>query len=391
MNRSIVSLAALCCCLGCREAPRHAASASRDSAGIRILESLSDPPARNGVSLVAVPLTGPLPEFGDIVDVAIVRGGVAVLDVTEPHVVVLDSTGTAVSRFGGSGSGPGEFRATGLTDILVLGDTALVVPDAATQRVTLFGLDGAILQTLPVPANDGFLLDWQAISSDRMIARRLSVPQRIELFDVAAAAFEEMSDLAILSLPTSAGPLQALPLWCRLSDGRLVIGRSDEYSLRILDDGRTTGLLRGAAEARPLTESDHQHIEDLLQQSLSRRFGGAVDPALVQRLLVVNPTPEHAPLIARVRCSGDEVWVQRALPVSAMDVHILRVGSTSGWGNSIWDVFDLDAGTVERVDLPAGTQLTRITDRMIAGYTTDEYDRQTPALWARDRRIDRGD
>lgn len=77
------------------------------------------------------------------------------------------------------------------------------------------------------------------------------------------------------------------------------------------------------------------------------------------------------------------MWVQRALAVGAMGEDVLRVGSTQGWGSEVWDVFDLEARTLRQAVFPAGTQVTRVTDGMVTGYTQDEYGRKAPARWIR--------
>lgn len=371
--------------VGCREAPGAAPFVVRDSAGIRIMERTpaAEPPDR--IELVAVPFSADLPEFGDILDVALAPDDrVVVLDPLGPHVVVLDSTGTELGRFGGDGAGPGEFRAAGLTELVVLGDV-VAVPDIMGQRVTLFTLDGRVLQTVAVPVAAGLAVDWLGEGDDRMVFRRVSVPQRLEMLTLGSPGFDVLTDLSSLSLPPQLGPLTPLPVWCRLPDDRLVLGRTDRYSLQVLDGGVVTSVLRGESEERPITEDDWQHLQELLAQSLARRLGQEVAPDRVRQLLEQTPPPTQAPQLAELRCSSEgEIWVQRTLPVPEMGEDILRVGSTEGWGASHWDVFHPEGETLRSVELPSGSQLTRVTDHVLVGYTTDEYGRKSPARWRRD-------
>ena len=383
-HRLVTAAVVLATCVGCRDAPQTSSVVVRDSSSVHIVEATPGLHAPNPLEVSAAPFSAQLPEFGDILDVALAPGGrVLVLDPLGPDVVVLDSTGVERVRFGGDGDGPGEFRAAGLTELVVLGDT-VAVPDIMGQRVTLFDLGGRVLDVLPVDVSDGLTVDWRRGGRDRMILRRVSSPQRLEVLSLADRGIESLVDLSSLSLPSEAGPLMPLPVWCRLDEGRLVVGRTDAYSLRVTDGDATTAILRGHAEERSLSEADVAHLGELLQVSLSHRFGRDVDPERVRQLLERTPLPKQAPRIAGLRCVGNsEVWVQRALPVAEMDVDILRVGSTAGWGSSVWDVFDVQAGTLRRVDLPAGTHVTRVTQDMVVGYTQDEYGRKTPARWVR--------
>ena len=370
--------------VSCRDAPRTSQALVRDSSSVRIVEATPGLPSPDRLELSEAPFSAQLPEFGDILDVALAPDGrVLVLDPLGPEVMVLDSTGAERARFGGDGDGPGEFRAAGLTELVVLGDT-VAVPDVMGQRLTLFDLEGRVLDIVPVAVSDGLAVDWRSAGSDGLMLRRVSSPQRLEVLSLVERRFETQVDLSLLSLPSEAGPLTPLPLWCRRDDGRLVVGRTDEYSLRVTDREATTAIVRGNVGERLLSEVDITHLGELLRTSLARRLGGEVDPERVRQLLERTPLPKEAPRIAGLRCVGRaEVWVQRALSVAEMGVDVLRVGSTAGWGSSVWDVFDLEAGTLRQVELPAGAQVTRVTQDMVVGYTQDEYGRRTPARWIR--------
>ncbi len=383
MKPSLAVPLALICCLGCRSDARVSSLVVRDSAGIRIFETVESVTARDRVALAGVPFSAGLPDFGDIIDVAPGRqGNLVVLDALAPHIVVLDSAGAERARFGGDGEGPGEFWASGLTDLVVLGDT-VAVPDLLNQRISLFDLGGAVLGSVPVSVAEGLTLDWRR-AGDRLVVRRVSTPQRIETLSLVDPGFETLMDLGSLALPSAAGPLAALPGWCRLADGRLVVGRTDQYLLKVTDRGAVTTILDGGAREQALSEGDAAHIGELLRRSLSRRLGSDVAPERIRQLLDQTPLPEHAPLVSAVRCVGSrEVWVQRALAVGAMGEDVLRVGSTQGWGSEVWDVFDLEARTLRQAVFPAGTQVTRVTDGMVTGYTQDEYGRKAPARWIR--------
>lgn len=359
--------------------------AVRDSAGVRVLMAGSTQSHADTLRLVARPFSKKLPDFGDIRDVAMGPAGrLVVLDPTGPEVVVLDSIGAEESRFGGDGDGPGEFRAAGLTDLVVTGDT-IVVPDLAAQRVTLFSMRGQVLSTVPVEVSDGLPLEWRLGPKGSLLFRRMTTPQRLETLSIGEQPrFSIFQDLKRLSLPSAAGPLMPLPVWCAFGDGRLALGRTDKYRVEILEGDVTQTMVESDAGTRPLSDADKQHLQALLTESISRRFGRTPSPEQVKGLLDRTPLPDEEPSLASVRCVGtSELWVQRALPVAEMDGEILRVGAVTGWGSPDWDVFDVRSAERRAVRMPAGTQITRVTGQAVVGFQADAYGRKVPVRWTR--------
>lgn len=92
--------------------------------------------------------------FGRIVGVAVGdRGSVFALDAQERQVIVIDSAGTVVSRFGRRGDGPGEFIAP--VGIAVHGGRVRVF-DASSWRVSEFSASGELLGTHAPPRQGQF-------------------------------------------------------------------------------------------------------------------------------------------------------------------------------------------------------------------------------------------
>ena len=136
--------------------------------------------------------------------------------------------------------------------------------------------------------------------------------------------------------------------------------------------------------ARPLSDADKQHIQSLLTESISRRFGRTPSPEQVKGLLERTPLPDKEPSLASMRCVGsDELWVERALPVADMGAEVLRVGITAGWGSPEWDVFDLLSAAQHAVHVPSGAQVTRVTSGVVVGFQADAYGRKEPVRWVR--------
>lgn len=380
-----------CACLvlvgafGCGRTSEPKRVTARDSAGVRILEVGAVTEPGDTIQLQPRRFSARLPDFGDIRDVAIgPKGDVVVLDPMGPDVVVLDSTGAETAHFGGEGAGPGEFRRAGLTTVVVRGDT-VAVPDVLEQRLTLFRIDGRVLSVVPLDVAKGLPVDWQASPDGGFVFRRVSSPQRLERLSLGGKPRStEFRDLGPMSLPSASGPLTALPVWCLFADGRLALGRTDRYAIRVADGDRTTSIVESQAASRPLSDPDKQHLQALLTESISRRSGRKPDPALVKGLLERTPVPTDGPNIASLRCVGaGELWVQRALPVAEMGLDILRVGVTEGWGSTTWDVFDLRSEEQHTVQVPAGAQITRVENGIVVGFVADEYGRKEPMRWIR--------
>lgn len=76
-------------------------------------------------------------------------------DRTTVHVLTLSRGGLAdTTTFGGRGAGPGEFQ--DVTAIGVVGQDTIGVYDDRLERLTLFGFDGSLLDTRPVPGHPDY-------------------------------------------------------------------------------------------------------------------------------------------------------------------------------------------------------------------------------------------
>jgi hypothetical protein len=368
----------------CEPGSQASVVAVHDSLGVTIVQLPSDGSAIPELELAREPFGEQVPEFGSIVDVAIAPGGgVVVLDGLGSSVVVLSASGAVTARFGREGAGPGELRGPGLTEIVMLGDT-IAVPDVLSQRVTLFGPLGEVLEVISLDFGDGLTLDWQAHDGGGLAFRRAASPPRLEVLSPPESTTRVLHTFAGPSAPPGAGPLTPLPVWCQLASGSLATGRTDRYELAVVTDPNvTTHLLRGGPSPRALQDADLEHISSLARASISRRAGADVDPELIRRMLEQMVLPDEAPLVAKVLCSGSEVWVQHSRLVQEMSEDILRVGTTNGWGSGTWDVIDVVSGSVHRVRFSEPTQITRVSGALVVGVIVDEFGRAIPARWLR--------
>ena len=353
----------------------------RDSAGITLIDlAAAELLGRAPAELAEQPLPGTQPEFGDVADVAPGPDGrMIVLDPLGPSVVVLDSTGAEVSRFGRDGNGPGEFRGAGVSNVVSSADS-IYVPDLINQRLTVFDHEGTVLRSRALDLSSGLLLDWRAAPAGGMQFRRMSEPQRIEwLRDDSATV---LASLQSLNVPASAGPLAAIPVWCVFPNGRVAMARTDVYDVSVIDGSATVTRLRSTGAPERLRDEDVEHVKRLMLEAMERIPADQVSPELVERMLAGVMFPERAPRIAGLACPvDDQLWVQRAAPVTEMDREVLRVGSARAYGGPRWDVWDLRSGEVHPVTTGDGTRVTRVSANSLVGFSMDALGRKRVARW----------
>ncbi len=327
-----------------------------------------------------------LPVFGDIRDVALGPDGrTIILDPMGPTIIVLARSGEEEIRFGREGEGPGEFQPTGLTRLIVIGDT-IVVPDILNQRVTLFDLEGQVLGSFPIDTQGELIVDWKSTADGKLVFRRRSEPQRIEAVDLSGSNTDTWGEgVKALTFKPIPVPLSPFPVWCLLPDRSLISGRSDDYTLALTDEtGTSEVVIQGDLGSRPIDEDATTHVHELVRESVRRRFRTTADPEMMKRVIDNMVLPKEAPRISDVLCSeSGEIWVQHALPVEEMDIEILRIGSGAAWGSNSWDVFDLDAGRWRPLGLPSNARLTRVTDDIVLGIVVDQMGRKQVARWRR--------
>ena len=83
----------------------------------------------------------------DVTDVEQVpRGGLAVANGGANEILLFDSTGAYVGKWGGAGEGPGEFL--GLSWLGMIAPDTVVAADARLRRVTFFDVDGAVAHSV---------------------------------------------------------------------------------------------------------------------------------------------------------------------------------------------------------------------------------------------------
>lgn len=384
---------------GCTgDEPEGASGTVRDSAGVRVIDLPAPATAAPRIELQVDPGWTPAPghEFGSLVDVEPMEGGgVALLDAFDARVLVLDADGGIAARFGGEGSGPGEFAPRGLQRVVATGGS-LVVPDLVQQRLSAFSPAGELLDTRPFPGGGGYALDWRA-GPDGGLAYRLADPEGDRILVDHGTRLD-----TLWTFPAYRGePNLLLPpvdLW-DLQDGWLLLGRSDsrEVVLREVETGAVVWVARWPGGAPPFTESDRVALEEALVTSATRQMGVAtMDSASRAALLRQVRFPAVRPVLSTVLLVPDgEIWLRPAAPVEDMGPEAMRVASAEGYGGAEWEVLGGDGLLRRRVRLPTGFTVRGFSVPWVYGILEDETGVARPARlevpwWSGDRRSAEG-
>ena len=134
--------------------PTTAAYTITDSAGIRIVESLTPLWGDTPLQIAPEPLLrlgseeeGP-EQFGSVMwGILFQDGWIAVSEQTSSEVRLFDSTGQHQRTFGGAGDGPGEFRSLG--GLFGFRGDSIAVYDQRLRRTTIFSLSSGAQRTVP--------------------------------------------------------------------------------------------------------------------------------------------------------------------------------------------------------------------------------------------------
>ncbi len=158
----IISATAL---IGCGRNDRRAATTTRDSAGVSIVESRTPvwTDSVGGWRVDTVPRleigvqTGqPEYQFYRLMDAVVLPDDVVVAtNAGSGELRFYDSDGRFIRAVGGRGAGPGEFNALSTLRICTTAASRLLVADGGQNRVNVFSTAGAFLHAIRLEAADG--------------------------------------------------------------------------------------------------------------------------------------------------------------------------------------------------------------------------------------------
>lgn len=396
-------LAALLAACGGDGTPAASESMVQDSAGVRVVTHVGpgtwdeDESWTLGEGLrIGSETRGPEYQFGTISGIdAFADGRIVLYDSEARRVSLFDAEGEFLHSFGRDGEGPGEFSAFASTPpggLLVDSEGRIAVPDLGNQRLTRFTDAGEVDLATPLRPEDGFSILW-ARSPDRdLYVQVFQAPTPGQAIDGSARLArhgpEGRDTDWSLELPANeaatggAGGMPqievfaAQPLWTALSDGRIAVTNSVDYSVAIHGTGgEVETILRRQVESRPVTEAQADAILSAFSANLEE---AGLPQAAMDQFMGSVQFAEQWPAIQRLMAGPDgTIWVQ---PVEPESIDLLDLEPESIMGNdlpgSVWDVFAEDGSYLGRVHQPERFTPHRFMGDHLYGVHRDEMELQ---------------
>jgi hypothetical protein len=359
-----------------------AAPASRDSAGVRIVENGQAP--ASGWRVAPTPLFtlgwGPdEPTFtwiqaGRILD----DGGAVVGDGRAGTIYRIGADGSVLATWGRQGEGPGEYRAF---DAMLMRGDSILISDGRLRRLTLLSQAGDVLATRPLPGaflhqvssilDDGRLLlipgdSYGAISQTR--PEWVFETQPILAATPETGTVDTLAELPHLrrwygSLAAGPGPLMVKGRAAGFEDG-FAWSRADEPAVYWYDaTGRLTQIARWEEEPVPITAELRSRMASRVEERL--RAGGAEEPRVRAGLIVLEEGLDRheGPL---------PYW--DAFYVDRQGNAWLREYASPGEPSTRWRVVARDGRYLGWIDAPDVASILDITDDRILAVRQDELD-----------------
>lgn len=386
---SVCGLLVSSACAETDDSPRQGVSVA-DSSGVRIVHitgdvvssslRLSDEPT------VTIGSDGmPASPLHRVTDAAFLpNGGLVVANAGESEVLVVDERGQLSSRLGGTGEGPGEFRA--LRWVASKSPDSIVAIDLGLRRITLFEPGGAVSRVVNAvgsssdaaaigefaPQPVGMLGDGSVVMvSYTSLTRKAGVVRRhVELIRFRPD----------LGVHESLGSTPGDELHLLLLDGRLQVltppfARSTV--IRVAVDGYFVGdtdrpEIRGYGPRGDLRtvvrwrDTGQRITDEVLDADIRHRFRTLEGPALEQRLNEQRRISTHVttPAFQTMLLGSDgRIWIGQ---------HALVSDSAVAWVG-----IDPAAGTVSSALLPRSMVPLAFRQNEIAVIVRDEFDVET--------------
>jgi hypothetical protein len=306
--------------------------------------------------------------FGEIGGVTVAGGGrIYVGDTQTLDVRVYAPDGTFLSRFGRNGGGPGEFgNISGVTRA----PEGIAVVDGQQARVTIFGLDGALVRTFRIERpflmfehDAAMAFDRQGRYFDRTFFQYSNAPDSTAVIryrpDGAAidTTIVGAQDPDYLMITRNETPIMGLvrPFTARSSlafgpDGTTYFTTGAEYSVTQRDpSGAVVRVIRRPLGPRPVTAAERDSVRAWILER-AREIGG--DPPTDLTL------PDRKAMIEGLEVdAGGHLWI--------------RSQPDPSWLRLEWWVHDPEGRYLGAVATPR-MEVMDIGEDYVAGVATDE-------------------
>ena len=243
--------------------------------------------------------------IGDVLAVAEAPGGrVYLFDRTIPALMVYDTSGTFVTRWGRAGRGPGEYS-EGIAGLAVTANGDLLLHDASTQRLVVFDTVGhpkahfTVLSSLfaerSVSIGNGGGVRIRALIGDPPNVRQWPWPIGQITLAIGGAITDSLPAPTLPDTPVgSPRPFAPVKLWDMVGD-YAVVARSDRYVVHVLNsDGRVVRITRNIEAPRVSPEEEEW----------------------VRRRVPNYSVPKNKPVLKNLIIGTDStVWIERSAEV----------------------------------------------------------------------------
>ena len=341
--------------------------------------------------------------FGQITGIGVASDGrIVVLDQQSSELSVFNSDGVFQHAFGNPGNGPGELSEAVGPILMLPGDT-LLVPDLLNLRINRYTIDGRNQGSFRRDVGEGLAIRWDVSDAGTAVAQLHALPTpgqppdsldilvsigsdgftldtlfRIPSGKTASVTFdEELNTVFTVFAPE--------PVWALGSDGHVILGVNDEYSIGVYDrEGRLELVVGLAYEQRPLEESDRH----LLREKIGEFLAFQIPRFQFEQIVTGMKFAEFYPAYRRLWIGPNaSIWVQHVLTPAdkieeakevfdfgAQHPNVFVGNPRIAVGAPDWDVFDAEGRFLGVVTLPSRFEPVEFKGNFIYGVLRDDLD-----------------
>ena len=322
-------------------------------------------------------------------------GRIVVADAGSREVMVFDTAGTLVTRFGGRGQGPGELQSIVAVD--VCGRDSIAVVDSR-QTLHLFDGDGTFARRAQFRLGERSA-SLQGVSTNcrrGLLQKRTRQPplDRLGLTEDVFAWVDSFSE-AIDTVTTA----ELLEAWTRSLDGaarpwvipwgtsarthatgndQLVLGNGRVPELRRYDSaGELQLIVRWSMQPRPVDARDRRRYSEFRLEFLAWAPPNEPETRLLFPALDEYPEiPTHKPLFDRLLLDDrGGIWA-RVFPEESFGLFDSRLRDAPVFTET-WTVFDSAGVWLGDLTLPERFELQAVGRDRLLGVSRDSFDTET--------------
>jgi len=320
-------------------------------------------------------------QFGSITGIDVdAQGRIYVLDEQASTVRVFDASGELLQTMGRPGAGPGELSGTP-RGLLVDANGVVHVADPRNRRIQAFAPDGSSAGTTPLTMDPalGRFSGWPR-SGETLVFQATPIldagdgRSRLQRVDVRSG---RVDTIAFLEPPPPEGqrPYGPAARWTVREDGRMIVGRTDEYRFLVVEpDGTVERVVTRALAPERFTEAERTAIRERVQRGLLAQASGpfaGLAQGIAARVEAGSHYHAYQSLAPGPR---NTVLAQRVAPLEtlrqggALDLEALARGT------DLWDLYDAEGRLLGTVELPRRFRPIRAVGDHLYGVARGDFD-----------------